>query len=136
MAASSYPCDEDLLKPGMPCIIEIDLANTPSGTWWGEITSPGEAKITGGRVSFTDQGHPVRSEEANGTKPFLNYRIYAPTEPVLALLKQLHWAKGLVETARTQTTFWKKANDQLVEAVTKAALKHGLEMATDAKAKS
>ena len=136
MAATCYTCDEELLKPGMPCIIEIDLANSPSGTWWGEVTAPGEAKITGGRVAFTENGHVVRSEEANGQTPFLNYHIYAPTEPVMHLLKQLHRAKEQAATAHNQTRFWKSANDQLVEAGTKAALKHGLEMATDAKPKS
>ncbi len=94
-------CDRELLKPGMPCIIDGE-----DGTWWGEVAELNDAlpvllivtaKISGGRFQLDEKLNPVRSDDPkNGSVPNCYHHVYPDTETTRDLLHSKNRAKNMV----------------------------------------
>ena len=135
MSGRYYEADAPLLQPWMPCIIDVDQSNQPTGMWWGEVTATGEAKITGGAVLFTNPLHggdePLRSDEHAGKIPYLNYRLYPDTETTRHLLWKRHYVQGLLRDAQAEARQWRNAHESAIKATVDAAYQKGVQVGGD-----
>jgi hypothetical protein len=102
--------------------------------WWGTVTGPGEAKITGGRVRFaeeffrlTDNPMHTEDEERNRT-PYLNYHIYPDTETIRHWLYLMECYKQSRDKAIMSAAAWKAAQENTVKAAIDAAHEKGVEV--------
>jgi len=120
-------CDKDLLKPGSPCIIEVNRVNSPEGYWWGEVLEADNremylevtAKITGGRVQFGEMGEPVRSDEHKDKIPSVNYKVYPDTDTTQMLFSRIIRAEANADRANDKVAHWRDVHTQTMEHLTR-----------------
>lgn len=88
--------DDILFIVGSKCIIEIDDVNSPTGFWWGTISSVTfnenvkgwyvKATITEGRFTIGEYGTEIYSNEFEGREPSVNYTLYPRTKQTIELV--------------------------------------------------
>lgn len=118
---TAHKDDRSLLKPGSPCIIEVDDVNWPPGLWWGTVDAVDEhenylsvsATITGGRVRFTYGraiGHPfapIKNDENLGQKVG-TCSVYPDTGSTRLLVRRLMDARDDADKARNAAASWRQ----------------------------
>lgn len=133
MSGTAHVCDKDLLQPGMPCIIQVDCVNSPTGLWWGEVTATETrenylsiaAKITGGRFQLNDW-KPVKSDEEKNRTPSLNYRVYPDNETTRMLFEFVHRAEAETAEANTRAVHWHRTHLDVIANTMAHLLREGL----------
>jgi hypothetical protein len=98
-----------ILANGDRCIIYVDIVNSPSGWWWGQVTStdPLSAVITG-EFLFTPypQGYQVRAPVYGESRaaPVSNYTVYVANQDNVGLISALADMKKAHKEAMAKAT--------------------------------
>ncbi len=117
-------CYDLTLKAGDKCILVVDDVNSPTGTWWGTITSVDndnyEAQITEGPFKMKE-GFPIFSSEEAGVVPHVNYSIYPNNEATRTLFNEISEMKKQVSKKNHEAQIWEKTHKQTMEHLLKQA---------------
>lgn len=119
MSVQVNPIDLPHLQVGATCIIVVDSVNSPTGTWWGKVTSVHGARIDvaiwGGRFQFTAITWeypfvPVLSDEHRGDIPTVHCHAYRDDETTRKLFGQLHAADKAAAVWQERAQHWKEVH--------------------------
>ncbi len=114
----SVKCYDNNLNIGSSCIIVIDTVNSPTGIWWGTITTKNPcddlpiftAKITNGRFKMNDDSlnpGPIHSTECKNTVPNVNYSIFPNNELTQTLFRQQQQLEQRFTREKYRADSWK-----------------------------
>ena len=123
MSGSASSCDVSVLQPGMPCIIDVNSVNSPTGLWWGEVIEITEhdrfvtvsAKITRGKFQLGAFSIPIYSDERQGQEPGINYHVYPETATTISLLARVERAQEETRQARNAAAHWRQTHLDTME---------------------
>lgn len=130
MSGSTYKFGDQLLVPGAPCIIVVDTANSPAGTWWGVVREVESAlertyiKVRAEIVGRFDLAHnlggslderPADPGQGKGREPTVNYRVYPDTDLTRSLFRWIENAELKTKRAEQSAAAWKATHTETME---------------------